>query len=75
MAGPALPQRMGLGGDGRALAPATRLCDGAPAFGEAHVVAPGAPLVTVVPEAPASSKAPSSKAPSSKAKAPRAKAR
>jgi hypothetical protein len=50
MAGPALPQRMGLGADGQPLAPATRLCDGAPAFGEAHVVAPGAPAITVSAE-------------------------
>ena len=58
MAGPALPQRMGLGADGKEISPATRMCDGAPAFGEAHVVAPGAPPVTVPDAAPAKASKP-----------------
>lgn len=66
-AGPALPQRMGLGAGGEKVAPATVLCDGAPAFTVAQVVAPGAPAVTApVPAAAAPAKAkapPATKAP------------
>jgi len=54
-AGPALAQRMGLGPDGALVSPPRIVCDGAPAFAEARITAPGAPPV-VPSSAPAKTK-------------------
>jgi len=70
-AGPALPQRMGLGPDGEAVAPPLTTCDGAPALVAAQVAAPGVPVsappAATAPATPAKGKA-KAKKPGSKAK-------